>query len=110
MATACDPKELAETSGGRRQAVLDPIVPQAGLLEFASSPTDAWTCHRFRTFRPENAQCGWWTWGTVELRGKTGHRQSQVVLGAGHTRASLGANWAGDRPGFPSQHTRARGC
>jgi len=29
---ACDPKELAEASGGRRQAALDPIVPQAGLL------------------------------------------------------------------------------
>jgi hypothetical protein len=43
----------------------------------------------------------------VELRGKTGHTESQVVLGAGHTRASLGANWAGARPGFPSQHTRA---
>jgi hypothetical protein len=31
-AAACDPKELAEASGGRRQAALDPIVPQAGLL------------------------------------------------------------------------------
>jgi hypothetical protein len=29
-APACDPKELSEASGGRRQAVLDPIVPQVG--------------------------------------------------------------------------------
>jgi hypothetical protein len=28
----CDPKELAETSAGVRQAALDPIVPQARLL------------------------------------------------------------------------------
>ncbi len=28
----CDPKELVETSGGRRQVALDPIVSQAGLL------------------------------------------------------------------------------
>jgi hypothetical protein len=31
-ASACDPKELAEASGGRRQVALDPIVSQAGLL------------------------------------------------------------------------------
>ena len=104
-AAACDPKELAETSAGVRKASLDPIVPYSHSI--ASSPAGAWTCHRLRTVRPENAQCGWWTWGAVELRGKAERRQSQVVLGAGHTRASLGANWAGARPGFPTQHIQA---
>ncbi len=42
-----------------------------------------------------------WRYQHGMLRG-TWHRQSQVVLGAGHTRASLGSNWAGARPGFPS--------
>ena len=58
-----------------------------------------------RWVRAETAQCGWWPWGAVELRGKAGHTQSQVVLGAGHTRASLGANWAMPDPGsHPSIH------
>ncbi len=46
----------------------------------------------------------------VFLRGVPERRQSQEVLGSGHTCASLAANWANTRDNGPTQDTQLCSC
>jgi hypothetical protein len=105
-AVACDPKELAETSDGVRKVSLDPIVSQD--RSFPVHPEIGLVIGPV-LFVQKTLSAGGGLWAPLSCVGRPSVG-SQVVLGGGHTRASLGTNWSGVRPGFPTQHTQARAC